>query len=201
MESNTWDDTIEDIDDSTIDPELTDIENQDWYDNGDQNEVLANGYTREMNNAYEFAFRAGITTMKSIQEANMEWSLTRIAMAKMLSQYAINVLGKTPDTNKKCEFGDVSAELDAQYNSWVTLACQLGIMWVGITDFRPNDDVIRTEFGTALSRLLFWLTDGTDHYYTTHLAKLKAEWIIQNDDPKLEELRWYVMLMLRRSAK
>ena len=38
-------------------------------------------------------------------------------MAKMLSQYAINVLGKTPDTNKKCEFGDVSAELDAQYNN------------------------------------------------------------------------------------
>ncbi|MBO4516976.1 hypothetical protein J5751_06200 [bacterium] len=70
-----------------------------------------------MNNAYEFAFRAGITTMESIEEANMEGSLTRIAMAKMLSQYAINVLGKKPDTNKKCEFGDVSAELDAQYNN------------------------------------------------------------------------------------
>ena len=197
--AETW--ANEEIEDTTVDPELTDIENQDWYDNGDQKEVLANGYTREMNNAYEFAFRAGITTMKSIEEANMEWSLTRIAMAKMLSQYAINVLGKKADTNKKCEFSDVSAELDAQYNNWVTLACQLGIMWVWITNFRPNDDVVRAEFGTALSRLLFWLSDGEEAYYTTHLAKLKAEWIIQNDDPTLEELRWYVMLMLMRSAK
>jgi hypothetical protein len=49
-------------------------------------------------------------------------------MAKMLSQYAINVLKKTPDTNKECKFGDVSAELDEQYDNGVTLACQLGIM-------------------------------------------------------------------------
>ena len=45
-----------------------------------------------------------------------------------------------------------------------------------------------------------WLADWTDKYYTTHLAKLKAEWIISNDDPKLKELRWYVMIMLMRSA-
>jgi hypothetical protein len=83
----------------------------------------------------------------------------------------------------------------------VTLACQLGIMWVWITDFRPFDPVVRAEFGTALSRLLFGLEDGEDKYYTTHLAKLKEAWIISNDDPTLEELRWYVMLMLMRSAK
>jgi hypothetical protein len=29
-------------------------------------------------------------------------------MAKMLSQYAINILGKQPNTNKKAEFEDVS---------------------------------------------------------------------------------------------
>jgi hypothetical protein len=45
-----------------------------------------------MNNAYEFAHRMGITTINSIDKANMGGELTRIAMAKMLSQYAINVL-------------------------------------------------------------------------------------------------------------
>jgi hypothetical protein len=46
----------------------------------------------EFHNAYDFAFKNGITTMPSIDEAHMNSPLTRIAMAKMLSQYAINVL-------------------------------------------------------------------------------------------------------------
>jgi hypothetical protein len=33
---------------------------------------LENGLTREMNNAYEFAYRAGITTMETIEDAKME---------------------------------------------------------------------------------------------------------------------------------
>jgi hypothetical protein len=49
-------------------------------------------------------------------------------MAKMLSNYAINVLEKTPDTGRNISFTDVSPELDAQYNNGVTLAYQLGIM-------------------------------------------------------------------------
>jgi hypothetical protein len=67
--------------------------------------------------------------MPTIQEADMNGNLNRIAMAKMLSQYAINVLGKTPDTTKEVpNFPDVDAQLDADYNNGVTLAYQLGIM-------------------------------------------------------------------------
>jgi hypothetical protein len=48
----------------------------------------------------------------------MDAPLTRIAMAKMLSQYAINVLGKTPDTSVVVPtFPDVDAKLDADYNN------------------------------------------------------------------------------------
>ena len=44
----------------------------------------------------------------------------------MLSQYAINVLGKTPDTTKVVPaFPDVTAQMDADYNNGVTLAYQL----------------------------------------------------------------------------
>ncbi|MBR4634455.1 hypothetical protein IKO50_05955 [bacterium] len=64
--------------------------------------------------------------MPSIEEADMESPLTRIAMAKMLSQYAINVLGKTPDTTKVVPaFPDVTVQMDADYNNGVTLAYQL----------------------------------------------------------------------------
>ena len=176
-------------------------QNQLRYDNWNQQEVLSNWYTREMNNAYRFAYMNGITTMKTIDQADMNWSLNRIAMAKMLSQYAINILKKKPDTSKKCNFTDVTAQMDSDYSNWVTLACQLWIMWVGITNFRPNDDVTRAEFWTALSRMLFWWADWAEQYYSTHLAKLKQEWIINNDNPELKELRGYVMLMLMRSAK
>jgi hypothetical protein len=42
-------------------------------------------------------------------------------------------------------------------------------------EFRPYDFVTRAQFGTALSRLLFGIEDGEEAYYSTHLAKLKAE--------------------------
>jgi hypothetical protein len=58
----------------------------------DNKKVLDDGYTVEFHNAYDFAFKNGITTMDSIGNAEMNSPLTRIAMAKMLSQYAINVL-------------------------------------------------------------------------------------------------------------
>ena len=165
--------------------------------------VAANGYTNEMNEAYEFAYANGITTMKSIDEAEMLDGLTRIAMAKMLSQYAINVLGKSPADVEVPNFTDVSADLDAEYANGVSLAYKLWIMWINMPDnkFLPYETVTRAQFGTALSRLLFGIEDGEDAYYSTHLKKLKEAWIITNDDPTLEELRGYVMLMLMRSSK
>ena len=48
--------------------------------------------------------------------------------------------------------------------------------------------------------MLFWLADWKWSYFEPHLKKLKDEGIIVNDNPELWELRWYVMLMLMRSA-
>ena len=159
-----------------------------------------NWYTKEMTEAYKFAYDNWITTIYSIDKAKLNSPLTRIAMAKMLSQYAINILWKKPNTSKKCKFNDVSNELDDKYNLWVTKACQLWIMWENINKFRPNDEVTRAEFATALSRMLYWTPDGNP-YYMTHLKKLKQEWIITNDNPQLKEKRGYVMLMLMRTAE
>ncbi len=166
----------------------------------EQSEVLSNWFSREFNNAYRFAFNYWITTMDDINKANMNDWLTRIAMAKMLSNYAINVLWKVPNNSIVPKFSDVTEQLNNDYGWAVTFAYQLWIMWIWVEKFRPNDPVTRDEFGTALSRMLYWLADGIDKYYSTHLAKLKEEWIINNDNPDLKELRWYVMLMLMRSA-
>ena len=165
-------------------------------------------YSTEFQQAYEFARENGITTMSTIQKADMEWKLTRIQMAKMLSQYAINILWKEPDVSKwVINFNDVTIKMNMDYDNWVTLAYQLWIMWQNMPNnkFRPNDEVSRAEFVTALSRLLYSTLDGkyesTPKYYINHMERLVKEWIITKDDPKMKELRGYVMIMLMRSAE
>ena len=171
----------------------------------DKNEVSENWFTEEMNDAYEFAYKNWITTIESIEKTKMYWTLTRIQMAKMLSNYAINVLWKQPDTSKKCEFIDISNELDAKYDFWVTKACQLWIMWQNMknNEFKAFRNVTRAEFATALSRMLYEIEDGkwNTKYYEPHTAVLYNEWIINNTDPNLKEKRWYVMLMLKRTEE
>ena len=157
-------------------------------------------YSDEMNEAYQYAYKYWITTMNQIEKAKMNSPLTRIAMAKMLSKYATSVLWKKPDTSKTCSFNDVPLSLDSQYDNWVSTACQLWIMWIWIKNFKPNGLVTRAEFATALSRLLYWTQDWTDKYYSTHISTLYNKWIISNTNHSLIEKRWYVMLMLMRSA-
>ena len=172
----------------------------------DNQSPLDDGLTQELHDAYDFAHENGVTTMPTAAEANMYGPLTRIAMAKMLSQYAMNVLGQKPANIVVPEFPDVTAELNEEYSNAVTLAYQLGIMWINIQEFRPYDNATRAEFGTALSRMLFSTPDGEEYewtalYYTNHLKKLLDEKIITNANPNLQELRWYVMIMLMRAAE
>lgn len=167
-------------------------------------------YSTEEIQAYNYAYKKYITTMPSINQANMWWNLTRIAMAKMISTYATNVLLLTSDNNKDCDFLDVSPDLNAQYNFWARRACQLGLMWVWINRFRPYDTVTRAEFGTVLSRALNAKNpekveemNDAEPYYYEHLRYLKDEWImknISNPTSRLER-RWRVMLMLMRADK
>ena len=182
----------------------TDSDSSTWSqdDNTSDKHTEWQNYSEEFQEAYEFAKEKWITTMPTINDANMNWKLTRIAMAKMLSYYAINVLWQKPDETRINKFNDITEELDKEYDSGVTLAYQLWIMWINMPNnkFRPNDEVTRAEFATALSRMLYGTPDWNP-YYSTHLAKLKAEWILKNDDYKMKELRWYVMIMLMRSAK
>ena len=164
-------------------------------------------FTKEQKDAYTFAHEKWITTMPTIQDAQMDWKLTRIAMAKMLSQYAMNVLWQKPANIVTPKFNDVTDKQNSDYDDWVSLAYQLWIMWQNMPNnkFRPDDEVTRAEFATALSRMLYhtsdWEYKSTDKYYTNHMKKLVQEKIITNDDAKMKELRWYVMIMLMRSAK
>jgi len=165
--------------------------------------AFAASYSSELEGAYDYAFDNGITTQSSIDNADMYGSLTRIAMAKMIANYAVDVLELTPDTTKECSFPDVSEALDAQYDNGVTNACQLGLMGVGVTNFDPYGLVNRAQFGTVLSRALYGEdNNGGNPYYADHLNALEEAGIMNNiSNPDMLEVRGYVMLMMQRGAE
>ena len=159
------------------------------------------GFSQEFIDAYLFAYKIWITTQKTIQEADLYWNLTRVHMAKMMSNYDIKIMSGIIDTWRQCNFKDITNQ-SSEMKSYIKLSCQLGIMWVGMENFNPNWLVTRAEFGTVLSRILYGNKyNNWTPYYIEHLKALKKDWIITNIDPNLKEVRWYVMLMLMRATK
>jgi len=68
---------------------------------------MGSTFSIELNNAYLYAYDIGITTMNTIQKANMTGNLIRAHMAKMMVNYAIKVLGKYPNATSGCVFNDL----------------------------------------------------------------------------------------------
>ena len=174
-----------------------------WWSTTSSWSITWSPFSDELNNAYIYAYHLGITTMPTIGQANMEWTLIRSNMAKMISTYAIKVRGMQPNTWAICVFDDI-ADQTIEMQWYIKLSCQLGLMGIHMTSFLPNKVVTRAEFGTVLSRILYgskyeW---GT-FYYTNHLLALQAAGIMNTiTDPELMlEIRWYVMLMLMRADK
>ena len=150
-----------------------------------------------------------ITTMSTIDTADMMWPLLRKHLAKMISEFSMQVLWNSPELTKRCEFTDMDKESqEMQY--YAKTSCQLYLMWLhpnGVDPknvFDPNEIVTRAQFGTVLSRLLWqriYAAIKWELYYGRHLEALKDNSImtkIYNEWPSKQELRWRVMLMLLR---
>jgi hypothetical protein len=79
-------------------------------------------------------------------------------------------------------------------------------MGIYMEDFLPNKQVSRAEFGTILSRLLWWdkyneIDTEETPFYEKHLAALKELWIMTQIENPLNrlELRQWVWVMLKRA--
>ena len=166
----------------------------------------SNGFSQDFIDAYQFAFSNGITTATNIYDADMTGFLIRADVAKIISNYAINILGKVPDISNPCLFDDIEKETP-EMKWYIINVCQLWLMGYDKSNilkkdnFEPNSYVDRAQFWTILSRLLYGeVNDGGTPYYINHLLALKLDDIMFNiDQPFVRELRWYVMLMLMRS--
>lgn len=48
-----------------------------------------------------------MTTINDIEQANLHNGLTRAQAAKILSNFAITILGRVPDQTRQCQFDDI----------------------------------------------------------------------------------------------
>ena len=124
----------------------------------------------------------------------------------------VNVLGRElprqlPNECKWIESSDDEWE-SVEIKEYALRACALWVMWVGTEHFRPNNIVTRAQFGTILSRILWWDTYNQEDtedtpYYETHLNALKEHSIMTQIENPMEwiELRKWIWIMLMRSDK
>lgn len=169
--------------------------------------AIVSPYSKELTEAYQRAYGTGITSISPIQKANLMGTLLRAHAAKMISQFAINVLHKKPNDDLLCVFNDLFQEsLEMQF--YAKLACKLGLMGLkadGTPDvkFNPSGKITRAQFGTILSRLLYGnvYNNQPGQWYTAHLQALqKVKIITKISQPTMLELRGRVMVMMKRIA-
>jgi len=183
----------------------TKVEANSWLTQSGTRETFKSPYNKELTDAYSYALGVKITTVPNIERADLTGVLIRSHLSKMMSEYAMKVLWKTPDTSRKCIFKDVDNQTD-EFKKYARISCELWLMWLK-TDWTPADTfdpdgkVTRAIFGTTLSRAIWWdKNNWWSNWYAKHLADLKAHWIMnQIDFPNNRELRWRVMLTMMRA--
>lgn len=165
----------------------------------DENSAINNWFSKEYNDAYIYAYNKKITTMPTIEDANMYWEIKRMEIAKMLSNWVAS-FWFYKDRTAKCNFTDTSS-VKWDLATAIKESCQYWIMWQWITEFRPYDKITKWEVATAVSRILRktkynWWTP----YYINHVNALINEWILSSSSNlNTNELRWNVMTILMKA--
>ena len=156
---------------------------------------------------YQWAYQHNITTLPTLERANPDGVVLRWHLAKMLVNYADNVLWyEIPEKIPyQCRWNDWKTDRESQeIKEYAEKACALGLMWIDMEKFLPNMEVTRAQFWTIISRLLWWKKYAWwTPYYKKHLNALKENNIMtQIEKPeKRIEMRKRVWLMLMRSFK
>lgn len=159
--------------------------------------------------AYKAAFDLGITTVADPCAADLYGPLLRKHLAKFLTMYAVAVLDMKPDMTRLCTFSDMTSQ-SAEMQLFAKTACQLWLMGLkqdGSPDtvFNPDKIVTRAQFGTTFSRLIYGNIHNIDisspqHWYQNHLTALFDNNIMNDiSKPAMQELRWFVLLMMSRA--
>ena len=156
-------------------------------------------YTQEQKEAYQWAYKYGITTQPTIEDAKMNSPLTRQAFAKMVVNYLENIVWANLTTNS-CHFPDEN-KITNNLKPHTKKVCAYEIMWSNWKNFNPTQPVDRAQLWTVISRMLWWneYNASGKWYYIYHLNALKQSEIINNiNNPQKKTKRWDVMIIFKR---
>ena len=162
-------------------------------------------WTEEELTAYKYAYKYWITTLAPKEAARPDAYVIRWHMAKMVVNYALNVLNRKLPAKmpKQCKWKDwKNAWESEEIKDYAEKACALWLMWIDMDYFQPYKLVTRAQFWTIFGRLLWWKLVSKP-YYAEHLARLKKRWIMTQIDRPEEriEVRKWAWLMFMRSEK
>ncbi len=164
-----------------------------------ENYIITNHYSKEYNEAYIFAYNNKITTMPTIEQANMTWEIIRAEIAKMLANW-VKKFWYYADPNIPCNFTDTTS---VKWDLAIAIieSCKYWIMWQWITQFRPYDKITKAEVATAVSRILRWTQyNWWTPFYLNHVNALKNAWVLTDSfNINSNELRGNVMTILMRA--
>ena len=157
---------------------------------------------KELEVAYQWAYESEITSQPTIEQANLNSYVTRGQLAKMMSSFSSNVLHKVPNTSLSCDFDDVD-DADPHLQLGIMQACQFWLMGQNVKRFRPSDSVTLWEFSVILTRAIWWDEfQWWEPYYKKSLKVLHKLWIVDDiSAPLVDQKRWWIMLMLKRSSE
>lgn len=158
-------------------------------------------YTQEQQEAYQWAYKYGLTTQPTIEQARMNSPLTRQAFAKMVVNYLENVVWVKQSPANSCYFPDEYRITD-NLIPYTKKTCAYKIMWSDWKKFSPTQIVDRAQLWTVFSRILWWdeYNNTWKGYYIYHLNALKFSGIMNDisDPVGSYAKRWDVMIMFKR---
>ena len=166
----------------------------------------------DLMNVYIWARDNWITTWETLEAALPDGYIERWEMAKLVVNFMNDVLWREVPKNipSKCSRWDKETEWEsAEEKKYAEQSCALWLMWIYMQNFKPNKLLDRAEFGTIVSRILWWekfnVPNATteNKYYVKHLNEVKKENLItQIENPEtIKELRKWIWKKKKKIKK
>lgn len=165
----------------------------------------------DLMSVYLWALDNWITTWKSLEEALPDGYIERWEMAKLVVDFVENVLWKEAPSEipSQCTRWDEKEWWSSEIWLYAKKSCALWLMGIYMKNFKPNKLLDRAEFGTIVSRILWWekfnIPNATNDnkYYVKHLNEVKKENLITKiENPQqIKELRKWIWMVLKKIKK
>lgn len=214
-DGNDWEDKADENKKSEDNSESKDGWNQDKNSRFGTGEISEQSDWKidldDLTNVYMWARDNWITTWETLEAALPDGYIERWEMAKLVVDFVENVLWREIPTEipSKCSRWDEKEWESDEMGNYAKKSCALWLMWIYMKNFKPNKLLDRAEFGTIVSRILWWekynIPNATkdNKYYVKHLNEVKKENLITKiDNPEaVKELRKWIWIVLNKIKK